>query len=231
MSVHASPRASDISRKGNSHCTCPTLVWLMNLRCPESVHWLEGEGRRGAELVSQLATAAHYRVVMNIQSHLWAQSQAEPCEHTHTHTRPGNSQQDAASISSAEWGMTTDLTIGRQHTGVLLVTRVVFLEACRQLHFPWWEYAKLIKSCWIGGGGAFFSNDCLHFTHSLRDPRLVLKDRLWTGPMGPVTASGLQAEINAETSHCRCKIEIDRRTVLRRVPVTVEHLLNTLFKL
>ncbi len=146
---------------------------------------------------------------------------------THTHSRSVNSQQDAASISSAEWGMTTDLTIGRQHTGALLVTRVVFLEACRQLHFPWWEYAKLIKSCCIKGGRSFqISNDCFHFAHSLRDPRLVLKDRLWTGPMGPLTASGLQAEINAETSHYRCKIEIDRRTALKRVTVTVGRMWN-----
>lgn len=115
---HASPWASDRSRRGNSHCTCPTLVWLMNLRCPESVHW-RGEGRRGADLVSQLAMAAHYRVVMDMQSHIWAQSQAEPGHmRVHTHTHTGNSQQDAASISNAEWGMTTDrelhLSIGKE---------------------------------------------------------------------------------------------------------------------
>lgn len=59
----------------------------MNLRCPESVHWW-GEGRRGADLLSQLAMAAHYRVVMDMQSHLWAQSQTEPGHmRVHTHTQ------------------------------------------------------------------------------------------------------------------------------------------------
>lgn len=87
---------------------------------------------------------------------------------------------------------------------------------CRQLYLPWREYAKLIKSCGVKGRCSFqISNDCLHFTLSLRDPRLVLKDRLWTGPMGPLT------EINAETSHYRCEIERDRWMLLERVVVTV----------
>lgn len=82
-----------------------------------------------------------YRVVMDMQSHLWAQSQAEPGHmRVHTHTYTGNSPQDAASVSNAECGITTDrvpnLATGMRHTEVLLNTKVVFLEACRQLHFP-----------------------------------------------------------------------------------------------